>query len=497
MRRFFVLATLGTMLCVSVAPAGDSPVALRVGRVHTALGAPIENGIVLVADGKIAAVGQGVAIPDGADVIELDNAVATPGLVEACLILDTELRQGSQNWTSGAPDRSFFRRAAEYQQAADYVATLNPHVCGPDCGGLPGNPRHGDVGHNCCGQCAGPRAANTNFGLAVGVASDAVACEQSSEVVPHLRMLDAIALESNDFKRLLRGGVTTVYVAPDSVNVIGPRGTILKTAGPREKRVVQPEAAVKVSFGSDPSERGQSNFLPPVYGPPPSFLTRRPNTRMGVDFVFRKAFYDARRYADGLPILGADAPPAAAIPVLQEMLAGKVPIRVQARMQHDIFTALRLTRELGLSFILEEATEAYRCLPQLHESKTPVIFGPLYMTPFGYRASTPEVRRARLNTPQQLADAGIVFALTAQEMRDEDGLVRQAALAVRYGLSRAAALRAITATPASLMGLAGRVGVLTTGAAADVVVWSGDPLDATSRVVLVLIDGQVVLDERR
>lgn len=489
-------AVFAVLACVSLALAGSSPIALKVGRIHTAIGAPIQDGVVLIADGRIAAAGQGVAIPDGADVIELENAHATPGLIDACLALDAELRQGSPNWTSGAPDRSFFRRAAEYAEALQQVAALNPHTCGPECGGLPGNPAHGSVGHSCCAMCA-PRATNTSLSFAVGVAPDAVASEQSSEVVPHLRMLDAVSLESNDFARLLRGGVTTVYVSPDSVNVIGPRGTILKTAGPREKRVVQAEAAVKVSFGGDPSERGQRNFLPPVYGPPPSFLTRRPNTRMGVDFVFRKAFYDARRHADGLPMLGADAPPVAAVPVLNEMLAGRVPIRVQARMQHDIFTALRLTRELGLSFILEEATEAYRCLPQLQETKTPVIFGPIYMTPHGYRASTPEVRRARLNTPRQLADAGIVFALTAQEMRDEDGLVRQAALAARYGLPRDAALRAITVTPASLMGLAGKIGVLEPGAAADVVVWSGDPLDATSRVLLVLIDGQIVLDERR
>ncbi len=490
------LATLVALLSIAPALADTTPILIKASRVHTALGAPIENGIVLIADGKIAAIGDAIKTPDNAETIEIEGAVVTPGLIDACLMLDTELRQGSSNWTSGAPDRNFFRLAGEYQKALDYVASLNPHTCGPDCGGLAGNSPHGTAGHQCCAMCA-PRAANTTLSLALGVAPNAVVNEQSSEVVPHLRMLDAISLEATDFKRLLRGGVTTVYVSPDSVNVIGPRGTILKTGGPREKRVVQPEAAVKVSLGSDPSERGQSNLLPPVYGPPPSFLTRRPNTRMGVDFVFRKAFYDARRHADGLPMLGADAPPLAAVPVLEDILAGKTPIRVQARMQHDIFTALRLTRDLGLSFILEEATEAYRCIPQLQESKTPVIFGPLYMTPAGYRAQTSEVNRARLNSPQQLADAGIVFALTAQEMRDEDGLVHQAALAARYGLPRDAALRAITSTPASLMGLGGQLGGLKPGAAADVVVWSGDPLDATSRVLLVAIDGQIVLDERR
>ena len=111
----------------------------------------------------------------------------------------------------------------------------------------------------------------------------------------------------------------------------------------------------------------------------------------------------------------------------------------------------------------EEATEAYRCLPQLKAAGVPVIFGPLYMTAEGFRGLTDEVSNPRLNSPRQLAEAGIEFALTAQELRDEEGLVRQGMIAMQNGLSAEQALRAITATPAALLGLSGQLGVVAPG----------------------------------
>jgi imidazolonepropionase-like amidohydrolase len=67
--------------------------------------------------------------------------------------------------------------------------------------------------------------------------------------------------------------------------------------------------------------------------------------------------------------------------------------------------------------------------------------------------------------------------------------------AVRNGLSPEAALRAITATPAELLGLSEQIGIIAPGAAADLVAWSAEPFDATSRPLLVMIDGRVVYED--
>jgi imidazolonepropionase-like amidohydrolase len=71
-------------------------------------------------------------------------------------------------------------------------------------------------------------------------------------------------------------------------------------------------------------------------------------------------------------------------------------------------------------------------------------------------------------------------------------LVLQATLAVRDGLDRDTALRAITINPARVLGLDDRIGTLETGKLADLVVWSGDPLDVMQRARHVFIEGQQV-----
>lgn len=476
--RVVVCAALCALAATVTATAADKPdpvIAIKAARVYTLAGDPLDNAIVLIRDGRIAAVGRDVAVPADARVYEIRDAVLTPGLIDACCTLDFEIAETARAWTYGQPEASLWKNLAAHA-AREHGGP--EHICGPGCGEPPEAPTA------------------VIDGLAAGGAPDVSWADQAAEVTPHRLVLDSVNFFSNDFGRLAEGGITTVYVSPDSANVLGSRGAILRTGGPLRERVIRRADAVKASLGDDPSRRGHNNLLPPYYGPAPSLHTRRPTTRMGVDFVFRKAFYDAQRVRAGQKVYGADTPPAEAIPVLQQVLDGQVPLRIQARLQNDIFSALRLAQEFKLKFALEEATEAYRCLPQLAAAGVPVIFGPLYDTPQGYRATTDEVSQPRLNTPKQLADAGIEFALTAQELRDEDGLVRQGMLAVRFGLTPAQALRAMTATPAKLLGLSEELGAIKPGLRADVVLWSGAPLDATSRPLLVLSGGRIVYDGR-
>jgi len=344
-----------------------------------------------------------------------------------------------------------------------------------------------------CPICGFPDASPSP--LSIGVRPLASLSEESSEVIPNLRVIDAVNLRSPDFDRLLEDGVTTVFVAPDSAAVIGPRGALLRTAGPVSDRIIRREDAVKASLGTDPSWRGTRNSLP--FGQFVTFHSRRPNTRMGVTWVFRKAFYDTKAHHDGLPIHGADMPGEEAMKVLADVLAGKIPLRIQARTQHDILAALRLTEEFGLKFALEEGTEAHLCADELKSRGVPLIYGPIYIDPQGYRARSSETDRARLTTMKTLVDAGIPTALSAQELRDENGLSRQAMYALRCGVSLPEVTRSVTSTPANILGLADEIGTLEKGKRADLVLWSGGPFDGVSTPVVVLIGGKVVLDRRK
>ena len=497
------------------------------GQLHTGDGQVHEDGVVVIENGRVVSVGVGVEIPDGAEKVR--GAVVTPGLVDAMCVLNFEMNQTAGNFRPrGRPGRAC-EHCVDLHAGHGPVSlevrgledcTVCPHLHGHECGGE--LPRGGsmravlaalrerqhthsrvnelgellDVSCGCvCGR-APLEATEAADALAVGVPPSATWAEHSNEVVPHTRVVDSINWFARDFERLVRSGVTTVFVSPDSASVIGARGAIVKTGGDLAQRVVRDMDAVKAAMGRDPATRGVANRLPPGRGGGVTLRTRRPTTRMGVEWVFRKAMYDARRVAAGLPLQGADQPPLEAVDTLNALLAGEIPLRIQARMQHDINTALRLSREFGLQFILEEGTEAYDCLPQLKAAGVPVIFGPIYDTPVGLRRFGGEASNARLSTATALHEAGVPFALTAQEMRDSEGLAGQAMQAVRFGLPRDAALSAITAMPAKLLGLEGEVGVLASGSAGDAVVWSGDPLDATTRPLAVVINGKVVYRDR-
>ena len=94
-----------------------------------------------------------------------------------------------------------------------------------------------------------------------------------------------------------------------------------------------------------------------------------------------------------------------------------------------------------------------------------------------------------------LVDAGIKTAIAAEDalgLGAQEELALSAALAVKGGLDRAVALRAVTLTAAEILGVAARVGSLEPGKDADVVVLSGDPFDYRTRVVRVFIDGRAV-----
>jgi imidazolonepropionase-like amidohydrolase len=327
--------------------------------------------------------------------------------------------------------------------------------------------------------------------LAVGVGPNTVVNEQGSEVVPYIRVLDSVNFDSPDFERLVRGGVTTVYVSPDSAAVIGARGAVVRTAGPEAQRVLTSAAAVKAVIGSDPSGMNRTPYRTSV-----NLYVRRPNSRMGLVWVFRKAFYDALRRQRGVEAYGADTSSPEASAVLQEVLAGNVPLRIQARIQQDILAALRLADEFNLRFTLEEATEAYLCLDELKAKSIPVVFGPIYERPSGQQSRFMEGRRSRYHTFRSLLEAGIDTALSAQEFREEDGLARQAMYAMRFGVTFDDALRSVTQTPARMLGLESQLGTLEVGKRADLVLWSGQPFAATAKAAVVVVEGEIVVDAR-
>lgn len=481
-----LLATAGA---AAPASADDAPVVVKAGTLHIGDGRTIEHGVVVIINRKITAVGASVALPAGAVTIDVPEGSITPGLIDAnAMIEPTDMVSRRSPGGAGAPSAIALMfhdhspsAAKECWSCSGVTAcafasiheTLEPEQICP-----------------CCGYPTFTQVES----LISGVQQGASLTEASAEVVPYTRVIDTMNLRSPDFERLVLGGVTTVFVSPDSAAVIGPQGAIVRTAGPIGERVVKAAADVKAAMGTDSYTVGIDNN-PPFRGFV-SVRTRRPNTRMGVTWVFRKAFYDTKLTQEGLVPSGADTPPAEAFGVLGDVLSGTIPLRMQARMQQDILTAIRLTKEFGLGFTLLDATEAYKCTAEIKAAGVPVVFGPISSDASGARRFSADVGDSRLSTFRGLVDAGIPVALSAQDLREEDGLARQGMYAVRAGATTGEALRAMTLTPAKLLGIDADTGSIEAGKRADLVVWTGQPFDATSRPVVVLVGGRTVMDLR-
>ncbi|HEY0166945.1 MAG TPA: amidohydrolase [Jatrophihabitans sp.] len=294
-----------------------------------------------------------------------------------------------------------------------------------------------------------------------------------------LRALDAINPADEGFSDALAGGVTSCVVKPGSGNPIGGQTVAIKTWGRIvDEMVIKSPASVKSALGENPKR---------VYGD----QRKLPSTRLGVAAVIRSALTHAQDYRVRRDAALKKKEPFErdlSAEVLVKVLEGELPWCQHTHRADDISTAIRLSEEFGYRLIINHATEAYLLADVIAERGIACIVGPLFHT-----RSKVEVRNRSMATAGKLANAGVTVALTTDHpVVAIDFLVHQATFAVREGMSREDALRAITINPASILGFADRVGSLTRGKDGDVAIWSGDPLDVLQRAERVFVSGQDV-----
>jgi imidazolonepropionase-like amidohydrolase len=170
------------------------------------------------------------------------------------------------------------------------------------------------------------------------------------------------------------------------------------------------------------------------------------------------------------------------------VLHGEIPWRQHAHRADDIATAVRIADEFGYRLVIDYGTEAHLIADLLAAKGIPVLIGPLFTT-----RSKVELRDRSLANPGKLAAAGVeISIITDHPVVPVNFLVHQATLSIKEGLDRETALRAITINPARVMGVDERVGSIAVGKDADLVLWSGDPLDVLQRALSVFIGGRQV-----
>jgi imidazolonepropionase-like amidohydrolase len=295
--------------------------------------------------------------------------------------------------------------------------------------------------------------------------------EQSLEVTPEVRAVRLFDPYSSEARRALQAGVTSACLNPGSANSVGGLCAVVKLGG--AGKPVRDGVAMKAALGQDVSARN-GGFRTAGDGLA-SMYTRRPNSRMGAMWELRHALFQGE-----------------ASPSLSRVLKNELPLRVHARIENDIRAAMTVAEEFGLKrIIIDDGIEAYKVADILAARGYPVVLGP-YTDPQGELAEGSE---GALNTAGILAGKGVKVAFGSNG-GDATRLLTWAALAVRAGLSKDAAIRALTLSAAQIAGVADRVGSIQAGRDADLLIFNGEPLDVTSRIETVVVNGRVVHEEK-
>jgi imidazolonepropionase-like amidohydrolase len=303
--------------------------------------------------------------------------------------------------------------------------------------------------------------------------------ERTDPVTAQVRALDAINPADLGFRDAVGGGVLAVNVNPGSANPIGGQTAAIKCWGRTvDEMVLREPAGLKSALGENPKR---------VYGE----RHETPSSRLGTAAVIRSALVAARNYQAKLEAAGSGAEPAERdlkLEALGRVLRREIPWRQHCHRADDIATALRIAREFGYDLVIDHGTEAHLLADQIAAASVPVVIGPLFTS-----RSKVELRNRSLANPGRLAAAGVTIAITTDHpVVPIHFLIHQATLAVKEGLDRQIALRAVTINPARIIGCADRIGSLTLGKDADLVIWSGDPLDVMSRAERAYCDGREI-----
>jgi imidazolonepropionase-like amidohydrolase len=296
-----------------------------------------------------------------------------------------------------------------------------------------------------------------------------------------VRVVDAINPADIGFRDAISGGVLAVNVNPGSGNPIGGQTAAIRCWGRTvEDMVLRAPSGLKSALGENP-KRNYGN------------RNETPATRLGTASVIRSALVAAADYlaeqdqSRDSPAERSDAPRKRDLKLeaLGLALRREIPWRQHAHRADDIATALRIAAEFGYDLVLDHGTEAHLIADVVAAAGVPVVIGPLLTA-----RSKVELRNRSIASPGLLASAGVTIAITTDHpVVPIHFLVHSATFAVREGLPAVAALRAITINPARIMGVDDRLGSLEPGKDADLVIWSGDPLDVMSRAERAYVAG--------
>jgi imidazolonepropionase-like amidohydrolase len=302
---------------------------------------------------------------------------------------------------------------------------------------------------------------------------------EGGDFQPDLHASTAINPDSELIPVTRANGVTAVVTRPTGTIIAG-QSALINLAGwvPREMTLVDP-LALHVEF---PSALGTFTGDPtmPMVGRAIARKQREGKIRRLKELFQQAVVYDdARKQTPTRPINPR-------LEALVPYARGAKSVVVQANRKPEIEAALKLADELKLKVILSGGIEAWKVADELKKRKVPVIVGPVMTLP----QEQYDPYDAPFACAAKLHEKGVRFCIRSAGTANTRNLPYEAAMAASFGLPPDEALKAVTLYPAEILGVADRLGSISAGKRANLVLTNGDMLQASTQVLALFIDGR-------
>jgi imidazolonepropionase-like amidohydrolase len=319
----------------------------------------------------------------------------------------------------------------------------------------------------------------------LNASQDSDQIEGSNPLQPELRAIDAYN-GKDELVEYVRGyGVTTIHTGHAPGELISGQTLIAKTHGNTIEAALMVDGRAVCSTLAETAKKASK---------------ASPGTRGKQVAMLRQLLIEATEYRDKLAKKpeGTDAKPEPQrnlkLEAMAAVLDGKKALIITADRAQDIANALRLADEFKISIWLDSAAEAHELIPQIQKAQVPILLHPTMARASGERENLTFRSAAilKLNNIPFAIQGGYESYVPKARV-----ILFEAAIAAAHGLSREAAIEAITLSPAKILGIADRVGSIEVGKDADLALYDGDPLEYTTHCIGVVIDGKSYAGESR
>jgi len=416
----------------------DDIYAVKAGKIITVTSNVIENGIIIIKDGIIQAVGQNIEIPIDAEVIEADSMWVYPGFIDSFTSLAIKKPKASQPST-GQGQRTTASPSSQ--------SILNPEKFAFD-------------------------------------------------------MLDP---KDSKIEKIRNTGVTTVLTVPNQGIFRGHSAIINLTGNTPGEMVLKSQVASHLTYN-----RNRGGY---------------PSTTMAVIAFQRQTFYDAIHHNNlwaryNKQNQGFRRPEMnKSLDALISVLNKKVPIIISANTENEIKRAIKFSKEFNLNYLISGVIEGWRVVDKLKSEMKPVLVSlnypkPESVTGYSYKLKIegpkkeneekkkdekkskdkekkiePELAEIHANAGK-LLKVGIKIAFTSEGIKKPEDYIKNVSKAIKQGLPKEEALKALTINPAQIFGIAKQVGSIEEGKIANLVISSGDIFEEKTKIKYVFVDGK-------